>query len=254
MTRLAGPHSVLRVRIAGCGRRPDVSMRSLRAGVSEPVAVRCAARAFVSIGLFFSFHMEGYLFTAPRIPVYVAKGSGQAAGSRWGGRRSSSARVLSASRPCCLRVAKRLARTSSAWAPAGVRWPPQTLRLTTAGRRACSAPQFVVGKCCFCTNHESSGTSYGGSPLARWGVPSAGAIGPARFPCDPTLDRALGPVGPKRRPERGRPALRGRRDGASVRSPARRAPAAHRLQSAPLGPREADETEPFAWHALFAAD
>ena len=51
---------------------------------------------------------------------------------------------LRASRACCWQVANTLARISWARAPAVVRLPPKTLRLTTAGRMACSAGQLVA--------------------------------------------------------------------------------------------------------------
>jgi hypothetical protein len=43
-----------------------------------------------------------------------------------------------------LKVAKTLPRISWACPPEAVRLPPKTLRLTTAGRTACSAGQFVA--------------------------------------------------------------------------------------------------------------
>ena len=42
------------------------------------------------------------------------------------------------------KVAKTLPRTSWVCPPGGVRLPPKTLRLTTKGRTACSAGQFVL--------------------------------------------------------------------------------------------------------------
>ena len=51
-------------------------------------------------------------------------------------------RTAMASKAFWRQVAKREVRTSSAWAPLDVRLPPLTLRLTTAGRMACSAGQL----------------------------------------------------------------------------------------------------------------
>jgi hypothetical protein len=41
-------------------------------------------------------------------------------------------------------VCRALLRTCWVWAPRAERLPPHTLRVTTAGRRACSARQFVA--------------------------------------------------------------------------------------------------------------
>ena len=60
------------------------------------------------------------------------------------GARSSSTKTAAASSWRCWAVRSTLVRTCWVAAPRAERLPPQTLRLTTAGRRACSARQLVA--------------------------------------------------------------------------------------------------------------
>ena len=58
----------------------------------------------------------------------------------------------SADNACCLHVSNTEVTIPCAVAPDAVRLPPHTLRLTTAGRIACSAAQLVAGNSGFVKN------------------------------------------------------------------------------------------------------